>query len=98
MFLFCVIWWWLLIKGLDSKLWIVLCFLNLCFFRHFIDGKLIRQFQVSMAPLQPPTNFKHKFFWGSLVLGNSNLVSSFSVNVVSINPVPVGVPPIEVSE
>jgi len=51
-----------------------------------------------MAPLQPLANFKHKFFWGALVLGNSNLVSSSSSNVVSINLVLVKMPPIEVFE
>jgi hypothetical protein len=51
-----------------------------------------------MAPLQPLANFKHKFFWGTLALGNSNLVSSSSSNVVSINLVLVKMPPIEVSE
>jgi hypothetical protein len=51
-----------------------------------------------MAPLQPPANFKHKFFWGALVLGNFNLVFSSSNNVVFTNLVLVKMPPIEVSE
>jgi len=51
-----------------------------------------------MAPLQPPTNFKYKFFWGALVLKNYNLASSSSNNVVSINLMLMRVLPIEVLE
>jgi lysyl-tRNA synthetase class I len=51
-----------------------------------------------MASLQPPTNFKYKIFWGVLILKNSNLMSSSSSNVVSINPMLMRVPHIEVFE
>jgi hypothetical protein len=51
-----------------------------------------------MTPLQPPANFKYKFFLGALILKNSNLTSSSSSNVVSINDVPMKMPHVEVSE
>jgi len=51
-----------------------------------------------MASLQPLANFKYKIFWGALVLKNSNLMFFSFNNVVSINPMPMRMPPIEVFE
>jgi hypothetical protein len=76
----------------------MLFFLSLCFFYYFVGGRLSQQYQVSMAPLQPPANFKYKFFWGASIPENFNLASSSFSNVVYINHVHVRVPPIEVSK
>ncbi len=72
---------WLGVWSLNYELCCV--FLSLYFFCHFVGVRLVVLALPSFhGSLQPPTNFKYKFFWGALVLEIFNLASSSFGNVV----------------